>query len=102
LTKIPLGTKTVNVLVGEVDFLDEQDEEIMCLIRLQKPFVLGKLSEIPIATKFLFVLLGPRKRGNMIKYRQIGKSLITLMSDEVNFGVFFFRFFRTFLAFKSI
>ena len=67
-----------NILIGEVDYLQE---EICVLVRLDKPIVLNKLSEIPISTKFLFILLGPK--DNMIKYREIGKSVITLLSDEV-------------------
>jgi hypothetical protein len=79
LKKLPIGTKAANILIGEVDYLDE---EVFALVRLDHPVVLGKLTEVPISSKFFMLLLGP-KDHNMIKYRYIGKSLVTLFSDEV-------------------
>lgn len=79
LKRIALGTKVANVMVGEVDYLEE---EVTLFVRLRKPIIFPNLSEVPVATKYLFILLGPK--GHIKKYRQIGYSLITLFSDEVS------------------
>ena len=39
------------------------------------------LTEVPVPTRFLFILLGPT--GNQSQYHEIGRSIATLMSDEV-------------------
>jgi hypothetical protein len=79
MRKIPAGAEASNVLVGEVDFLEYQ---FSAFIRLAKSVVLGDLTEVPVPTRFLFVILGPK--GNIAKYHEIGRSISTLMSDEVN------------------
>ena len=43
--------------------------------------MMGDLTEVPVPTKFLFILLGPQ--GGQSKYHEIGRSIATLMSDEV-------------------
>ena len=78
MRKIPLGAEASNVLVGEVDFLDHQ---FTAFIRLQKAVVLGDFTEVPVPTRFLFIILGPK--GNLTKYHEIGRSISTIMSDEV-------------------
>lgn len=78
MRKIPRNCKVANVLVGECNSLSE---EIVILIRLQNPFVVGQFSEVAINTKYLFILLGPK--GNMVKYLEIGKCMCTLFADEV-------------------
>ncbi|CAB1328446.1 unnamed protein product, partial [Coregonus sp. 'balchen'] len=57
MKKIPPGAEASNVLVGEAEFLD-------------KPVV-----------AFLFILLGPLGKGP--QYHEIGRSIATLMTDEV-------------------
>ena len=42
----------------------------------------GDLTEVPVPTRFIFILLGPQ--GNQGRYHEIGRSIATLMSDEVN------------------
>ena len=79
MRKIPAGAEASNVLVGEVDFLEYQ---FSAFIRLAKSVVLGDLTEVPVPTRFLFIILGPK--GNIAKYHEIGRSISTLMSDEVN------------------
>lgn len=37
--------------------------------------------QVPVPTRFVFVLLGPQGHGN--QYREIGRAIATLMSDEV-------------------
>lgn len=78
MKKIPEGAEAANILVGEVDFLDYQ---FSIFIRLSKSVVLGDLTEVPVPTKFIFILLGPK--GNLQRYREIGRSIATLISDEV-------------------
>lgn len=43
--------------------------------------MLGDLTEVPVPTRFLFILLGPQ--GKPDRYHEIGRSLATVMSDEV-------------------
>ncbi|XP_052079267.1 sodium bicarbonate cotransporter 3-like isoform X1 [Mytilus californianus] len=78
MKKIPPGAEAANILVGEVDFLT--NHQIVAFIRLLKP-VMADLTEVPVPTKFLFVLLGPM--GNSTHYHEIGRSIATLFSDEV-------------------
>lgn len=78
MRKIPIGAEASNVLVGEVEFLETQ---FTALIRLSKSVVLGDFTEVPVPTRFLFIILGPK--GNINKYHEIGRSISTLMSDEV-------------------
>jgi hypothetical protein len=84
MRKIPQNAEASNVLIGEVDFLDKQ---LNAFVRLSKSLVLGDLTEVPVPTRFIFVLLGPS--GNLARYREIGRSIATLMSDDVN--LFFFH-----------
>ncbi|XP_063410996.1 sodium bicarbonate cotransporter 3-like isoform X2 [Mytilus trossulus] len=78
MKKIPPGAEAANILVGEVDFLT--NHQIVAFIRLLKP-VMADLTEVPVPTKFIFVLLGPM--GNSAHYHEIGRSIATLFSDEV-------------------
>ena len=80
MRKIPQNAEASNVLIGEVDFLDKQ---LTAFVRLSKALVLGDLTEVPVPTRFIFVLLGPA--GNLARYREIGRSIATLMSDDVSF-----------------
>lgn len=56
MKKIPKGAEASNILVGEVDFLEKP---LSAFIRLQEATILGDLTEVPVPTRFLFVLLGP-------------------------------------------
>ena len=56
LKKIPAGAEASNVLVGEVDFLDKP---VSAFIRLTSAVILGDLTEVPVPTRFIFILLGP-------------------------------------------
>ena len=51
------------------------------IFRLQKSTLMGDLTEVPVPTKFLFFLLGPV--GQQSRHHEIGRSIATLMSDEV-------------------
>ena len=78
MRKIPAQTEAFNVLVGELDFLEVP---YSAFIRLSKPVMLDDLTEVSLPSRFIFILLGPK--GNMNVYRQIGRSISTIMSDEV-------------------
>uniref|UniRef100_A0A8C5N7Y9 Anion exchange protein n=1 Tax=Gouania willdenowi TaxID=441366 RepID=A0A8C5N7Y9_GOUWI len=78
MKKLPRDAEASNVLVGEVDFLDTP---FVAFVRLQQAVMLGALTEVPLPTRFLFVLLGPK--GKAKSYHEIGRAIATLMSDEV-------------------
>ena len=56
MKKIPKGAEASNILVGEVDFLEKP---FSAFIRLQEAAILGDLTEVPVPTRFLFIMLGP-------------------------------------------
>ncbi|XP_064883753.1 sodium bicarbonate cotransporter 3-like [Oncorhynchus nerka] len=78
MKKIPPGAEASNVLVGEVEFLERP---IIAFIRLSPAVLLTGLTEVPVPTRFLFLLLGPFGKGP--QYHEIGRSIATLMTDEV-------------------
>nr|CAD7395487.1 unnamed protein product [Timema poppensis] len=78
MRKIPAGAEASNILVGEVDFLDKT---LSAFVRLDQANFLGDLTEVPVPTRFLFILLGPT--GGITRYHEIGRAMATLMSDEV-------------------
>uniref|UniRef100_A0A3Q1BCR7 Anion exchange protein n=1 Tax=Amphiprion ocellaris TaxID=80972 RepID=A0A3Q1BCR7_AMPOC len=78
MKKIPAGAEACNVLVGELEFLNKP---VVAFVRLSPAVLLNGLAEVPIATRFLFILLGPLGRGP--QYHEIGRSIATLMTDEV-------------------
>ncbi|XP_063308264.1 sodium bicarbonate cotransporter 3 isoform X2 [Pelobates fuscus] len=78
MRKIPPGAEASNILVGEVDFLDRP---IIAFVRLSPAVLLSGLTEVPIPTRFLFILLGPT--GKAAQYHEIGRSIATLMTDEI-------------------
>ncbi|XP_029600363.1 electrogenic sodium bicarbonate cotransporter 1 isoform X1 [Salmo trutta] len=78
MKKLPRDAEASNVLVGEVDFLDAP---FVAFVRLQQAVMLGALTEVPVPTRFLFILLGPK--GKTKSYHEIGRAIATLMSDEV-------------------
>ncbi|XP_070583379.1 sodium bicarbonate cotransporter 3 isoform X2 [Erythrolamprus reginae] len=78
MRKIPIGAEASNVLVGEVDFLERP---IIAFVRLSPAVLLTGLTEVPVPTRFLFLLLGPA--GKSPQYHEIGRSIATLMTDDV-------------------
>ncbi|XP_034400598.1 sodium bicarbonate cotransporter 3-like isoform X1 [Cyclopterus lumpus] len=78
MKKIPPGAEASNVLVGEVDFLEKP---IIAFVRLSPAVLITGLTEVPVPTRFLFLLLGPHGKGP--KYHEIGRSMATLMTDEI-------------------
>ncbi|KAK2845853.1 hypothetical protein Q7C36_010707 [Tachysurus vachellii] len=78
MKKIPRDAEASNVLVGEVDFLDKP---FVAFVRLAQATTLGGLTEVPVPTRFLFVLLGPPGKGK--SYNEIGRAIATLMVDDL-------------------
>uniref|UniRef100_A0A8C1LE84 Anion exchange protein n=1 Tax=Cyprinus carpio TaxID=7962 RepID=A0A8C1LE84_CYPCA len=78
MKKIPIGAEASNVLVGELDFLERS---IIAFVRLSPAVLLTGLTEVPIPTRFLFILLGPD--GKAQQYHEIGRSMATIMTDEI-------------------
>ncbi|XP_033117132.1 sodium-driven chloride bicarbonate exchanger-like [Anneissia japonica] len=79
MKKVPQGSEASNVLVGEVEFLQTP---MTAFVRLQEGAILNDLTEVPIPTRFVFILLGPPTKNNR-RYHEIGRCIATLMSDEV-------------------
>uniref|UniRef100_A0AAY4BP37 Anion exchange protein n=1 Tax=Denticeps clupeoides TaxID=299321 RepID=A0AAY4BP37_9TELE len=78
MKKIPRDAEASNVLIGEVDFLDKP---FVAFVRLAQATTLGGLTEVPVPTRFLFVLLGPH--GKAKSYNEIGRAIATLMVDDL-------------------
>ncbi|KAL3041174.1 hypothetical protein OYC64_019394 [Pagothenia borchgrevinki] len=78
MKKIPRDAEASNVLVGEVDFLDKP---FVSFVRLAQATTLGGLTEVPVPTRFLFILLGPH--GKTKAYNEIGRAIATLMTDDL-------------------
>ena len=78
MKKVPPGAEACNILVGEVDYLENP---IAAFIRLSSANELGDLTEVPVPTRFIFLLLGTV--GNLARYHEVGRAMGTLMSDEV-------------------
>lgn len=71
------------VSTGSVEFLDQP---CSAFVRLQKAVLLESILEVLIPVRFLFLLLGPPTAND---YQQIGRSMFTLMSDQVSSKVVF-------------
>ena len=57
MRKIPKDAEASNILIGE---MNELDKSILAFIRLSESSYLGDLTEVPLPTRFLFILLGPQ------------------------------------------
>uniref|UniRef100_A0A8C0GJZ1 Anion exchange protein n=1 Tax=Chelonoidis abingdonii TaxID=106734 RepID=A0A8C0GJZ1_CHEAB len=78
IKKIPKDAEASNVLVGEVDFLEKP---FIAFVRLIQSTMLGGVTEVPVPTRFLFILLGPS--GKAKSYNEIGRAIATLMVDDL-------------------
>ncbi|XP_071539811.1 sodium-driven chloride bicarbonate exchanger isoform X5 [Panulirus ornatus] len=78
MRKIPPGSEASNILVGEVPFLEKP---ATAFVRLSQSANLGDLTEVPVPTRFLYIVLGPP--GGLPRYHEIGRAMATLLSDEV-------------------
>ena len=87
LKRIPTGTEATNVLVGSVDFLDKP---IMAFVRLRESTLISYLMEVPLPVRFIFILMGPQSCN--LDYHEIGRSISTLMADQVSVKHIFLPF----------
>lgn len=78
LRKVPRNSEAANILIGTVDFIETP---VYAFVRLARGVIIPDLLEIPLPTRFLFILIGPC--GEHLRYHEIGRSISTLMSDEV-------------------
>ncbi|NWH17107.1 S4A5 protein, partial [Grus americana] len=78
IKKIPKDAEASNVLVGEVEFLEKP---FVAFVRLLQATMLGGVTEVPVPTRFLFILLGPV--GKAKSYNEIGRAIATLMVDDL-------------------
>jgi len=78
MRKLPPGSEASNIMVGEVPFLEKPAS---AFIRLSKAANMGNMTEVPVPTRFIYIILGPV--GGLSRYHEIGRSMATLMSDEV-------------------
>jgi hypothetical protein len=72
MKKIPPGAEASNILVGEVDFLEKP---LSAFIRLNHANFLGDLTEVPVPTRFLFILLGPTV--SMLRIKSLYRSFFS-------------------------
>lgn len=90
MRKIPAGAEASNILVGEVDFLDKT---LSAFIRLSQAGIMGDLTEVPVPTRFIFVLLGPTVRFvwnldestlSMSKAISVGISIVACIANRAS------------------
>ncbi|XP_071822965.1 sodium-driven chloride bicarbonate exchanger-like [Apostichopus japonicus] len=79
LKKIPPDAEASNLLVGETDLLEKP---IGIFIRLSHATIMSDLTEVPIPTRFVFLIMGPPS-DDPIQYKEVGRCMATLMTDEV-------------------
>ena len=60
------GAEASNILVGELNRLDRP---LSAFIRLSEASPLGDLTEVPVATRFLYILLGPAVSRKQVQWR---------------------------------
>ncbi|KFQ53839.1 Electrogenic sodium bicarbonate cotransporter 1, partial [Nestor notabilis] len=76
--KVPLGSEAAHIAVGEVEFLEKP---FAAFIRLRRAVALGSLAEVSLPSRFLFILLGPQAKVK--GYREVGRAMATLLTDEL-------------------
>ena len=77
LKHIPKGSEAANILVGTLSCIQQP---VMAFVRLKNSQLLPGICEVDIPTKFFFFLVGGKDFTN---YYQIGRSLSTIMSDDI-------------------
>ncbi|KAL8617686.1 hypothetical protein ACOMHN_064940 [Nucella lapillus] len=77
MRKIPKGSETCNIMVGEVEDLEVG---LVGFMRLNDPRDLG-ISEVAIPTRFIIYMLGPK--GSEVHLKEMGRCIATMMVDEI-------------------
>lgn len=62
MKKLPKGAEASNILVGELNSLKTP---LSVFIRLNQGVYLSDLTEVPVPTRFIFILLGPPVRSHL-------------------------------------
>ncbi|KAL5267330.1 hypothetical protein ACHWQZ_G004393 [Mnemiopsis leidyi] len=78
LRKLPPDTEASNVMIGRLEYLETN---ICVTIRLSHSILLGDVTEVPIPTRFIFLLLCPDH--SPIDHVEVGRAASTLFSDEM-------------------
>ncbi|KAK3083073.1 hypothetical protein FSP39_013225 [Pinctada imbricata] len=76
--KIPDGAEVVNIMVGVVD---ELRNRLCAFVRLREARDIGPITEVTLPTRFIFVMLVPRKEIDLAV--EIGRCVGALMTDEI-------------------
>ncbi|CAL1547649.1 unnamed protein product [Lymnaea stagnalis] len=79
MKKIPSRTEAASILVGELACL--KDRVVHAFIRLCEGRNVGEITEVPIPTRFIIILLGPP--GSQMKNVEIGRAMSTIMVDKI-------------------
>lgn len=82
--KIPVGAEVLNIMVGEVEELENR--RLCAFVRLNEAKDVGKITEVSLPTRFLFILLVPL--DDIGVGVEIGRCLGTLMTDEARTCIF--------------
>ena len=81
MKKLPKGTEAANIMVGGE--LEDLDQSVMAFIRLTDGVRLGDMTEVPIPTRFLFILLGPSVSLNHLRGLNPQKKLSTMKQNNL-------------------
>ncbi|OXA59571.1 Electroneutral sodium bicarbonate exchanger 1 [Folsomia candida] len=77
LRKIPANAECANIMVGQIQLLTGLKQPVAAFLKLKDATILGNLTEVPLPTRFVFVLLAPHGTNIM----EIGRAVGTLLTD---------------------
>ncbi|CAG7833125.1 unnamed protein product [Allacma fusca] len=77
LRRIPAGAEASVVLVGKEESLEGP---AFAFVRLAESVYMPNITEVPIPVRFIFILMGPSSYD--LDYKEIGRSIATLMSNR--------------------
>ena len=72
------------MLVGHVDFVDDL---VIAYFRFRSPTVIDGLTEVQLATRFLFVAVAPSEEYSIVELSELGRAFATLLNDRVSFYI---------------
>jgi len=87
MRKLPAGTECASLLVGHVDFLDDL---VVAYFRFRSPTVIDGLTEVTLATRFLFVAVGPTEESSIVELSDLGRAFATLLNDRVRIYIYLY------------
>ena len=65
MRKLPTDVEAANIMIGELAYLERP---VMAFIRMANSCLLGDLTEVPVPTRFMFILLAPTDVSNLPHY----------------------------------